>query len=176
MRIIGSATRTRPFLLFATFCLVSSGLFRMGSIVMSRLIKVVILIVVIGFSLNMFGCSVIIGERPVYAPPPPEPGPPPEKGPPPWAPAHGYRAKHHYYYYPESYVYFDVGRGLYFYYYGRGWQVSFSLPAAIHIDAKNYVVLEMNTDKPFEFHSDVVKRYPPGQVKKLKDEGKSKGK
>lgn len=143
---------------------------------MWRLIKPLISVVVIGFSLSMFGCSVAIRERPVYTPPPPppKPAPVPEPGPPPWAPAHGYRAKHNYYY-PESYVYFDAERGLYFYYYGSGWQVSFSLPTAIHIDVNSYAVLEMDADKPFEFHSEVVKRYPPGQIKKLK-QGKDKGK
>lgn len=34
-----------------------------------------------------------------------------EGGPPPWAPAHGYRAKHSYHYYPSAEVYFDTGRG-----------------------------------------------------------------
>ena len=140
---------------------------------MQRLTKSIILIVVIGFSLTIFGCPppvVVKEERPVYAPPPKEPGPP-------WAPAHGRRAKHRYHYYPESYVYFDVGRKVYFYYYGNKWQASVSLPVGIHIDASKYVMLDMDVDEPYRFHSDVVKRYPPGQPKKLdKDKGKGKGK
>jgi hypothetical protein len=139
---------------------------------MQRLIKPIILIVGIGFSLTIFGCPppiVIKEEHPVYAPAPHEPGPPP------WAPAHGHRAKHHYYYYPASYVYLDVERKLYFYLYTGQWQVSVSLPADIHINVSDYVILDMDTDKPYNFHSDVVKRYPPGQLKKL-DKGKGKGK
>ena len=31
----------------------------------------------------------------------------------------------------------------------------------------------MDTDKPYKFHSDVIKKYPPGQMKKKK---KGKGK
>jgi hypothetical protein len=55
-----------------------------GRIVMHSLIKPVILILGIGFSLTMLGClppRVIVEEPPVYSPEPHEPGPPP------WAPA-----------------------------------------------------------------------------------------
>jgi len=110
---------------------------------------------------------VIIEDRPVYKAPSP--------GPPPWAPAHGRRAKYQYYYYPASYVYFDVGRSLYFYLSGDQWMVSASLPVGIRINAAEYVVLEMEDDKPYKFHSEVVKKYPPGQQKKL-DKEKVKGK
>ena len=98
-----------------------------------------------------------------------------EKAPPPWAPAHGYRAKHQYRYYPSSHVYYDTGRGIYFYYGDGKWRISVSLPSHIHIDAGDYVSLEMNTDEPYRFHPDVVKRYPPGQLKnKHKKKGKDK--
>lgn len=139
---------------------------------MHPLIKPVILILKIGFLLTMFGClppRVIVEEPPVYSPEPHEPGPPP------WAPAHGYRAKYRYYYYPASYVYFDVERRLYFYFYTGQWQVSLSLPSDIHINVSDHVILDMDTDKPYRFHPDVVKRYPPGQLKKS-DKGKGKGK
>lgn len=124
------------------------------------------------------GCShtrVIVGEQPTVKKAPP-PSPPPAKGgPPPWAPAHGYRAKHHYRYYPSSSVYFDTGRSLYFYFDGGHWQMSVSLPTWIRLDVNNYVTLEMGTAKPYEYHYDVVKRYPPGQQRK-KWRGKGKGK
>jgi hypothetical protein len=89
---------------------------------------------------------------------------------------HGYRAKHSYYYYPDSYVYFDVGRSLYFYYSGGGWQASVSLPSGLHIAAGEYVALEMDADRPYIYHSDVEKRYPPGQMKKKEKGDKGKGK
>ena len=38
-----------------------------------------------------------------------------ESGPPSHAPAHGYRAKHQYHYYPANEIYFDSGRGIYFF-------------------------------------------------------------
>lgn len=48
-----------------------------------------------------------------------------------------------------------------------------SLPAEIRISLGEHVILEMDADKPYIFHSEVVKRYPPGQLKKS---GKEKGK
>ena len=101
-----------------------------------------------------------------------------KKGPPPWAPAHGYRAKYKYRYYPSSHVYYDTGRGLYFYYSDGDWRVSVSLPSIIRIDVNDFVALEMDSDKPFKYHSEVGKKYPPGQVKiKNKNkENKYKGK
>lgn len=137
---------------------------------MRYLKRLMILIFVLAFSMTMFGCyptKVVVKESPTYERDRP--------GPPPWAPAHGYRAKYRYHYYPATYVYFDVGRRLYFYYQGDQWRVSASLPVGIHIIAEEYVVLEMDADRPYTFHSDVVKRYPPGHLKKSsKEKGKGK--
>ncbi len=91
-----------------------------------------------------------------------------EGGPPPWAPAHGYRAKYRYYYYPDMAVYFDVSRGLYFYLQNGRWVTAASLPQSVAMALGNYVVLEMDTERPYEFHKDVVKRSPPGHAKKKK--------
>lgn len=83
-------------------------------------------------------------------------------GPPPWAPAHGYRAKK-YRYYPSAQVYYDTGRGVYFYYSNGSWEVSASLPNRFRVRLSgDHVTLEMNTERPYEYHSEVVKRYPPG--------------
>jgi len=97
-------------------------------------------------------------------------------GPPPWAPAHGYRAKHKYHYYPSSRVYHEKERGTYFYYKDGEWRVSVSLPSYIRLDVHDYVTLEMDSDKPYEHDHEVVKRYPPGQLKKKKKKKKGKGK
>ena len=134
-----------------------------------KMLVAAFLVCVFGMVLGCAGGRVVIGDSP-----PPPAGPSVyEKGPPPWAPAHGHRAKHHYRYYPSSSVYFDTGRGLYFYYERGAWQVSVSLPTHIHIAVGDYVTLEMDTDRPYTYHSDVVKRYPPGQAKK-KNKGKKK--
>ncbi len=99
-------------------------------------------------------------ERQEYPPPPPPDYERGHKGPPPWAPAHGYRAKYHYRYYPDSYVYYNEDRDLYYYRYAGRWVESPLLPSNIYLD--DYVVLEMDVDEPYRFHSDVVREYPPG--------------
>jgi len=87
-------------------------------------------------------------------------------GPPPHAPAHGYRAKHQYRYYPSCSVYYDIGRGLYFYIRGDNWEVGASLPNSLRVELGDYVSMELDTDKPYIHHEDHVKKYPPGQLKK----------
>lgn len=91
-------------------------------------------------------------------------------GPPPWAPAHGYRAKQ-YRYYPSVQVYFDMQRDVYFYYRNGDWRVSASLPGRIRTSMGRYVTLEMETDRPYKYHGEVVREYPPGLSK-----GRGKGK
>jgi len=87
-------------------------------------------------------------------------------GPPAHAPAHGYRAKHHYRYYPSRNVYHDTDRGLYFYLKGDNWEVGASLPSSLRVGLGDSVSIELDTDKPYIYHADHVKKYPPGQMKK----------
>lgn len=94
-------------------------------------------------------------------------------GPPPWAPAHGRRAKFTYRYYPSSFVYFSIDRGIYYYLSDGVWVDSYSLPRTIVI-RDDYIILKMDVEKPHVFHKDVAKRYPPGLKKKLKGKGKYK--
>ena len=92
-----------------------------------------------------------------------------KSGPPPHAPAHGYRAKnqYHYRYYPSRSVYYDTGRGLYFYIKGKNWEVGASLPSNLRVGLGDYVSMELDTDRPYIYHADHVKKYPPGQMKKM---------
>ena len=87
-------------------------------------------------------------------------------GPPPHAPAHGYRAKYNYRYYPSSSVYFDIYRKVYFYLEGKRWRMSISLPKELRLRIGDYVSIEMNTDKPYKYYNDHKRKYPPGQLKK----------
>ena len=87
-------------------------------------------------------------------------------GPPSHAPAHGYRAKHQYRYYPGCSVYYDNGRKLYFYIKGDHWEVGASLPNHLRIGLGDSVSIELDTDKPYLHHAEHVKKYPPGQLKK----------
>jgi surface antigen len=93
---------------------------------------------------------------------------PPRGGPPPWAPAPGYRAKYTYYYYPAHQVYYDRHRNLYFYFSGSQWRSSPRYPARSRLGST--VIITMKTDRPYHYHSDVRRHYPPGQSK-----GREKG-
>ena len=87
-------------------------------------------------------------------------------GPPPHAPAHGYRAKYNYRYYPSCSVYYDDFRKLYFYLEGSNWRISASLPHAIQVGLGGYVSIEMDADKPYIYNKKHKHKYPPGQYKK----------
>ena len=82
-------------------------------------------------------------------------------GPPPWAPAHGRRAKHMYRYYPRSKVYYDKGRGLWFWMAGATWRSGHALPDSIRLDAGGMVRLGMDVGNPSSFHLDVIRYFPP---------------
>ena len=86
-------------------------------------------------------------------------------GPPPHAPAHGYRAKHKYRYYPSSNVYKDTEKGLYFYLKGEKWEVGASLPLPLKEGLGESVSFELETDKPNLHHTEHVKQYPPKKSK-----------
>lgn len=126
------------------------------------------LIVIFVFGLSYIGCAttgggIIIngGSGSGHEHPPVV-----KKGPPAHAPAHGYRAKHKYRYYPNCSVYYDCGRKVYFYLRGDRWEVGASLPGHLRLRLGDSVNIEMHTDKPYMHHSEHVKKYPPGQLKK----------
>ena len=92
-----------------------------------------------------------------------------KQGPPAHAPAHGYRAKHQYRYYPSESVYYDKGRGLYFYLKGSNWEVGASLPSSLRMGLGDYVSMELDTDKPYVHHKEHIKKFPPKKAKKKKN-------
>ncbi len=96
-----------------------------------------------------------------------------KQGPPAHAPAHVYRAKHQYRYYPSRSVYYDTGRGLYFYLKGDNWEVGASLPGSLRVGLGDAVSIELETDKPYIHHAEHIKKYPSKQFKQKK---KGKGK
>lgn len=94
-------------------------------------------------------------------------------GPPPHAPAHGYRAKHCYRYYPAKEVYLDTGRRIYFYIEGGAWVADALLPYQLRISLGDYETVEMYSDTPYEYHKEYKSKgkykVPPGQAKKNKN-------
>ena len=84
-------------------------------------------------------------------------------GPPAHAPAHGYRAKYQYHYYPRCKVYYDTAREIYFYLKGENWEVGISLPSHLKNDLGEYVSLELDTDRPYVFNKEHNKIYSSKQ-------------
>lgn len=86
--------------------------------------------------------------------------------PPPWAPAHGYRAKHHrhhakhyqYIYYPSSQVYFSPARRGYYYPYQGGWRYGPTIPVGIQLG--NGVSIQLGGPTPYVYHPTVIQQYP----------------
>jgi hypothetical protein len=117
--------------------------------------------------------SVAVNIRLGKAPPPPPPEiiiveEAPRRGPPPWAPAHGRRAQRAYYYYPGCDVYYRPADRTWFYLEGRNWRAGISLPTHVHIDFDHCVSLEMDDDRPYVRHRDVVVLYPPDYFVRVK--------
>ena len=125
-----------------------------------------------------FGCSSTRGsigyewgsKEPTY---PPEVKTSHKHGPPAHAPAHGYRAKHSYRYYPAKEVYYDTNRRIYFYIEGEIWKSDTSLPYHIRVSLGKYTTVELDSDTPYEYHKKHKHKYkkkhvPPGQAKKNK--------
>ena len=100
-----------------------------------------------------------------HAAPPPPPDvvvvqPAGPGGPPPWAHGHWFHRSRAYYYYPESDVYYRPADHMWFYEDGNTWRTSPALPDRIRIDFGRSVALTMETDRPYQYHRQVVTYYP----------------
>ncbi len=85
-----------------------------------------------------------------------------ESGPLPWEPSRG-DPVYRYLYYPAAFVYFDEDRRTYFYFTHDQWLDSSSLPSYLANNLGNPVQLRMNTPQPYQYHAQVIERYPhPG--------------
>ncbi len=89
----------------------------------------------------------------VVAPPPPPPvcvapAPPPPV------------AVYSYHYYPREQVYYDPGRGLYFWYERGSWLWGPSLPSYIALGPR-YLPLRLSDPWPYQHHREIHRRYPP---------------
>jgi hypothetical protein len=89
-------------------------------------------------------------------------------GPPSHAPAHGYRAKYHYRYYPGASVYYDAGRRIWFYIKAGDWTFGASLPAGLKAQLGEHVAIGMDEDKPYVRNAEHAAQYPPEKYKKRK--------
>ena len=80
------------------------------------------------------------------------------------APAQGYSAKFKYHYYPRCNFYYDAARGVYFYLKAENWEDGISLPSQLKRDLGEYVILELDTDKPFLYNEEHSKKYSSKQI------------
>jgi hypothetical protein len=88
--------------------------------------------------------------------------------PPAHAPAHGWRAKHQYRYYPGESCYYDPGRRLWFYIDYGGWRVGASIPTDLKARLGDYVTIGLDTDTPYDLYDEHYREYPPAKYKKKK--------
>ena len=87
-----------------------------------------------------------------------------QSGPPDHAPAHGYRAKYQYHYYPSCKVYYDTARKIFFYLKGENWEVGVSLPNHLKSELGEYISLELETDRPYLLNEEHSKKYSSTQL------------
>lgn len=81
--------------------------------------------------------------------------------PPPHAPAHGVRAKYQYRYYPSLGIYYDINRGIYFYIESGVWISSPNPPINFRVGVQDFIVIDLDTDKPYKYYNQHKKQYPP---------------
>ena len=86
--------------------------------------------------------------------------PPATAAPPPWAPAHGYRAKHHYIYYPSHPIYYAPARRHWFWWHDGRWLSGALLPWHLRRHLHGGISLYYDALYPSHFHHYTVRRYP----------------
>ncbi|HEY9110227.1 MAG TPA: hypothetical protein VIM92_00435 [Rhodanobacteraceae bacterium] len=96
--------------------------------------------------------------------------------PPPWAPAHGWRAKHQYVYYPSAEVYYEPASRMWFWFGGDGWQAGLSLPIALHgFVSTGGVNIALDVDQPYLRNDYVVRHYGGHQHHWWRDDDRGHG-
>lgn len=93
------------------------------------------------------------------------------QGPPPWAPAHGYRAKTRYVYFPDQNFYYDLQSRNYLYINSGNWSISASLPrifVGINLGGSTQVELDFVGDRPYRYNGEHIVKYKVKKVKKPK--------
>ena len=95
-------------------------------------------------------------------------------GPPAHAPAHGYRRKFQYRYYPDALVYYAPDRGTYFWFETDQWRVGVELPNDIRVRLGEHVTIELDTDSPYRHYQKRAKSHPGKKPKHARGKGFSR--
>lgn len=93
------------------------------------------------------------------------------QGPPKWAPAHGYRAKTRYIYFPQHNFYYDIRTHNYFYLNGGNWSISVAIPTpfiSINLGHATQIQLDYYGSYPYYYNADHCTRYKVVKVKRQK--------
>ncbi|MFC4818561.1 hypothetical protein [Flavobacterium sp. GCM10023249] len=96
------------------------------------------------------------------------------QGPPPWAPAHGYRAKTRYVYFPDENMYYDLRSRNYIYLSGRNWVVRTAVPrifVGINLGKSAQIELDFVGERPYvqnQIHVVKYKKYKKAKPQKVK--------
>ena len=77
--------------------------------------------------------------------------------------------KYFYRYYPSCSVYYDINRSLYYYLEDDNWGISNSLPNNLERKLGDYVKIEMDKGEPYLDHDKHVKKFPPKDSRKTKN-------
>jgi len=94
-----------------------------------------------------------------------------QHGPPPWAPAHGWRAKHRYVYYPDSEVYYAPDTRVWFWLDGNDWRSGPALPVGLQAYVRvGGVSIELGDTQPWVEHTYVVDHYGGRRVDWRRDD------
>jgi hypothetical protein len=94
------------------------------------------------------------------------------QGPPPWAPAHGYRAKTRYVYFPDQNMYYDLNARNYIYLSGSRWQVRATLPKlflGINLGQSSQVELDFVGNRPYRYNATHIVKYKKAKKVKSKE-------
>lgn len=86
------------------------------------------------------------------------------QGPPPWAPAHGFRAKTRFVYFPEYNFYFDLEKKVYIHFQAGKWTLSVELPARLgNLNLRNAskFELDLDIDNPQIYNAEHQMRFRP---------------
>ena len=104
------------------------------------------------FSLYLFLAALLLIVAACRPPRPPLPPSPREVA----------RTIHRYHYFPGARVYYHPTRRVYFYLDGGVWLSAPILPPHIHIDLDHFIHIDIDGPKPYIYHRDHLRRYPPG--------------
>jgi hypothetical protein len=78
----------------------------------------------------------------------------------PWSPRPGQQSRYKYQYYPDTEVYYEPGREVFFYQDQGRWIKAPTLPRELRGQLGEFVIVEMYSDDPTVFHADVLRRFP----------------